>query len=146
MDKSSLISWIWRWILAMDRVCLVCFLLLWENTVTRRNSGMTRFIWSDSFSTLPITKGNRVHNLGRNLEAETEAEALGTCCLMAGATCSITHLRTTCPGVALPTKRRTPTLRWYSIDLPASRSAGDIWSIKVPASQMTMTWVKVTQS
>lgn len=83
----------------------------------------------------------RVGTQGRNLEAETEVEAIEGHCLLACSSCFLVAPRTANPGVALPTVNwalpHQLSIRKCIMHLPTGQASGGIFSVEVPSSEMT---------
>lgn len=80
---------------------------------------------------------------GRNLEAETEVEAVEGHCLLACSSCFLVAPRTANPGVALPTGSwvlpHQLSIRECITSFPAGQAGGGIFSAEGPSSETTNT-------
>lgn len=97
----------------------------------------------------------KARSLRRNLEVETEAEAMEECSLL---TCSswfaqlycLKPTRTTCPGVVPPPMgwalSHQSLIKKCSISLPTDQFGGGIFSVEFSSSQATVACVDVTEN
>lgn len=111
-------------VVKLESLCiLVRFPLLWWITMTKSNVRRKQFISAYGSTSQSITKG-------RKLEARTEAEGMGNCCLLGYSllACSYHFLMepmTTRPGHQHPHGARNydinPCLRKYTVDLATEK-------------------------